>query len=58
MKRTSKENKKMIQEKLNVKIVDKAPDSPNSLDLYENVKVGKELMINYTYTLHDLFKIS
>ena len=50
MKRTCKEIKKMIQETLNIKIVDKVPDSPTSVNLCEEVEVGKQLMINYTYT--------
>ena len=49
-KKTCKEIKKLILEKLNVKIVDKVPDSPTSVNLCEEVEAGKELMINYTYT--------
>ena len=30
--------------------MDKVPDSPTSVNLCEEVEVGKELMINYTYT--------
>ena len=40
----------MIQEKLNVKIVDKITDSANTVNLCEEVEVGEEMMINYTYT--------
>ena len=40
----------MIQEKLNVKIVDKVMDSATSVNLCEVVEVGEEMMINYTYT--------
>ena len=40
----------MIQEKLNIKIVDKFPDPPTSVNLSEEIEVGKELMIDYTYT--------
>ena len=40
----------MIQEKLNVKIVDKVTDSATSVNLCEEVEVGEEMMINYTYT--------
>ena len=40
----------MIQEKLNIKIVDKVTDSTTSVNLCEEVEVGEEMMINYTYT--------
>ena len=40
----------MIQEKLNIKIVDKVNDSATSVNLCEEVEVGEEMMINYTYT--------
>ena len=42
--------KKMIQEKLNIKIVDKVSDSATSVNLCEKVEVGEEMMINYTCT--------
>ena len=37
-------------EKLDVKIVDKVPDPPTAVNLCEEVAVGEELTINYTYT--------
>ena len=40
----------MILEKLDVKIVDKVPDPPASVNLCEEVAAGEELTINYTYT--------
>ena len=40
----------MILEKLDVKIVDKVPDPPTSVNLCEEVAAGEELAINYTYT--------
>ena len=40
----------MILEKLDVKIVDKVPDPPTSVNLCEEVAAGEELTINYTYT--------
>ena len=40
----------MILEKLDVKIVDKVPDPPASVNLCEEVAAREELMINYTYT--------
>ena len=40
----------MIQEKLNIKIVDKVKDSATSVNLYEEVQIGEEMMINYIYT--------
>ena len=43
-------DQKLIQEKLNVKIVDKVNDSAASVNLCEEVKVGEEMVINYTYT--------
>ena len=49
-KRTCGEIKKLIQEKLNVKIVDKVNDSAASINFCEGVKVGEEMVINYTYT--------
>ena len=49
-KRTCEEIKKMILEKLDVKIVDKVPDPPASVNLCEEVAAGEELAINYTYT--------
>ena len=49
-KRTCEEIKKMILEKLDVKMVDKVPDPPASVNLCEEVAAGKELTINYTYT--------
>ena len=39
----------MILEKLDVKIVDKVPDPPAVVNLYEEVLIGEDLMINYTY---------
>ena len=48
MKKTCEEIKKLILEKLNVKIVDKVPDTV--VNLCDEVEAGKELMINYTYT--------
>ena len=50
MKRTCEEIKKMILENLDVKIVDKVPDPPTSVNLCEEVAAGEELSINYTYT--------
>ena len=41
--------KKMILEKLDVKIVDKVPDPPAVVNLCEKVSIGEDLMINYTY---------
>ena len=49
-KRTCEEIKKMIMEKIDVKIVDKVPDPPASVNLCEEVTAGEELAINYTYT--------
>ena len=40
----------MILEKLDVKIVDKVPDPPASVNLCEEVAAGEELTINYTYS--------
>ena len=40
----------MIQEKLNIKIVDKVTDSATSVNLCEEVEVGEEMMINYIHT--------
>ena len=40
----------MIQEMLNIKIFDKVKDSATSVNLCEEVEVGEEMMINYTYT--------
>ena len=40
----------MILEKLDVKRVDKVPDPPTAVNLCEEVVVGEELTINYTYT--------
>ena len=51
-KRTCKTLKKLILEKLDVKIVDttKVPDTPAVVTLCEEVAIGEELVINYTYT--------
>ena len=38
----------MILEKLDVKIVDKVPDPPAAVNLYEEVAVGEEFTIYYT----------
>ena len=43
-KKTCEEIEKFILEKLNVKIVDKVPDT--AVNLYEEVEAGKELMMN------------
>ena len=49
-----KEIKKLILEKLDVKVMDappaaKVPDS-TAVNLWEEVSVGEEMTINYTYT--------
>lgn len=49
-KRMCEEIKKMILEKLDVKIVDKVPDPPAAVNLFDEVTVGEDMVINYAYT--------
>ena len=52
--KTCEEIKKLILEKLNIKMVDtNTSEPPAAVNLYEEVKeisVAKEVMVNYTYT--------
>ena len=49
-KRTCEDIKKMILEKLDMKIVDKGPDPPAAVNLCNKVTVGEDMVINYLYT--------
>ena len=49
-KRTCEDIKKMILEKLDLKIVDMVPDLPVAVHLCNEVTVGKDMVINHTYT--------
>ena len=40
----------MILEKLDVKIVNKVPDSPAAVNLCDKAEIGEDMVINYTYT--------
>ena len=51
-KKTCEEIKKLILEKLDVKMVDttvKASDPPAAVNLCKEVSIGEEMVINYTY---------
>ena len=39
----------MILEKLDVKIVKKVPDPPAAFNLCDEVAIGEDMVINYTY---------